>query len=197
MTPQSLIRLGGFAALTAGAVALSFNLGTIFGAVPATVDGYRALGTITLSLFALTGLYAAQAGRAGVLGLAGYVMGMLGLAGNVGLRFVYVLVAPILIAQYPEAAQAAGAGPLNAAMGLTFGAYAAGFIAFGLATWRAGVFPRWAGALIAVGGLLAYLLAMVPIPAGGMLVSAGTAWMGWTLVGGVVRLRTAAQPQAA
>jgi hypothetical protein len=59
------------------------------------------------------------------------------------------------------------------------------------------VFPRGVGALMAVGALLADRLAMVPIPAGGMLVSAGTAWMGWTLVGGVARPRAAAQPQAA
>lgn len=190
MNTSTLIRLGGFAALTAGVVALLSNLGAAFGLIPAVIDSYRSLGTILLSLFALTGLYAAQSQRAGVLGLAGYVLGMLGLAGNVGLRFIFGFVAPILMAQYPEAAAAVGAGPLMAAMSITFLVYAAGYIAFGLATWRAGLLPRWAAALVVVGALLSYVLVGLSFNVGGLLVNVGMIGLGGALVAGRAEAET-------
>jgi hypothetical protein len=181
MSTSTLIRIGGFAAILARALSVFSNLGTAFGLVSATVDGYRSLATLLINLWA-TGLYAAQANRVGALGLAGYALGLLSLAGNIGLRFVYLFVAPILISQYPEAAAAAAAGPLACATGVTFLGYALGFVAFGLATWRAGVFPRWAGALVAVGALLSYVLVMLPFNVGGLLVNLGMLWMGLTIV---------------
>lgn len=186
MTTNTLIRIGGFAALAVGAVAFVSNLGTIAGFIPATLDGYRSLATIVIGLFALTGLYAAQASKAGVAGLVGYVLGSLGLAGNVGLRFVFLFVAPILTAQYPEAAEAAGAGPLMVAMSITFLVYAIGYLIFGIATFRAGVFSRWAGVLFMVGAVLSYVLVMLPINVGGLLINVGLIWMGWSLAVGKV-----------
>ena len=59
MTTQSLIRLGGIAALIGGAAFILSSVGAAFGLVPAAADGYRSLATLLINLFALTALYAA------------------------------------------------------------------------------------------------------------------------------------------
>ena len=197
MSTTTLFRLAGFTALIVSAVSVVFNIGVPVGLIPAEMDGYRSLTTLLINLFVVTGLYAAQSHKAGVTGLAGYLLSVMGLAGNVGLRFVYILVAPILMARYPDAAAAAGAGPLTMATSLTFIAYALGFILFGVATFRAGVYPRWAGAVIGVGALLSYGLVMLPFNIGGLLINLGLIWLGWSLVAGKPTAVLSAQPQMA
>lgn len=196
MSTNTLFRLAGFAALINGALAVASHLGAFAGLVPAAVDNYRALATILLNLFVLSGLYAVQSHQAGLTGLVGYVVSLLGLAGNVGLRFMFLFVAPILSADFPEAYAAAGAGPFGTAMSITFITYALGFIIFGIAIFRAGVFPRWAGALLALGALLSYLL-VLPLNIGGLLVSFSMAWLGWSVVVGQPAAMMSARPQLA
>jgi len=87
----------------------------------------------------------------------------------------------VIRAQFPEAVQAVGQGPYRAIMQMTFLVFALGYVLFGVATLRAGTFPKWAAWLVIVGALLA---------------NAGIVWMGWTLWSGKPAAMTA-QPRPA
>lgn len=67
----------------------------------------------------------------------------------------------------------------------------AGFVSFGSATFRAGVYPRWAGPVIAIGSVAAIVTApLVSVPSGpfrldrvGVLAASfAFVWCGWYLL---------------
>ncbi len=51
---------------------------------------------------------------------------------------------------------------------------------FGIATLRAGVFPRWAAILLMVGAVLSFF----PVPLTGIVLSAAVIWLGSILLTG-------------
>lgn len=113
-------------------------------------------------LIGLPGLYAFQAAPAGRLGLAGFVLSFFGLAIlEVGTEAIFAVAGPVLAAHHQ--AQFLLQGGLEQNLGGGFTAYfplayvvvVAGFLSFGTATFRAGVYPRWAGPVIAVGSVAA------------------------------------------
>jgi hypothetical protein len=123
------------------------------------------LGAFLLVLLAMPGFYARQAGRAGRLGLLGFILTMLFLAGSCDLLMWEAFGAPrlasnpatsyLVVTAPPGAPALAGAIGMmaNGALG-TIGRYGVllavtllGPIVFGIATWRARVYPRWAGIL--------------------------------------------------
>jgi hypothetical protein len=123
------------------------------------------LGAFLLVLLAMPGFYARQAGRAGRLGLAGFILTMLFLAGTCELLMWEAFGAPRLAADpatsylvvptTPGTPTLAGATGLmaNGALGsigrfgVLFAVTVLGPIIFGAATWRARVYPRWSGIL--------------------------------------------------
>jgi hypothetical protein len=137
------------------------------------------LAGFLLVLLAMPGLYAYQAVRAGRLGLAGFVLTMLFLAGSSELLMWEAFGAPrlasdpatsyLVFPMQPGSAAPVGATSMMAAGALGFVGrfYVLGTITlaapivFGIATWRARVYPRWVGivqiaalAMIPVGGLI-------------------------------------------
>jgi hypothetical protein len=60
---------------------------------------------------------------------------------------------------------------------------AVGWVLFGVATLRAGVYPRWAAILLIVGGVIAFL----PVPLVGIIFSVTVAYLGFLLFTGQVR----------
>jgi hypothetical protein len=67
---------------------------------------------------------------------------------------------------------------------LTGPIYMLGGLLFGLATFRAGILPRWAGALLAAGTLLAPVAALLPNasqPKIAIPVGLALAWLGYAL----------------
>jgi hypothetical protein len=151
------------------------------------------------SMFGLIGLYRVQADRAGALGLAGFVLGFAGSALVVAGLVADAFVLPVLAADAAGQALLDPAGPLLGAglgliflsMGVTFGL---GALLLGLATARAGVLPRWAGGLIAIGGpLLAFTPPLPPLVgiAGAVLLGAGYFWAGFTIWAGQAANATA------
>jgi hypothetical protein len=124
----------------------------------APVHALLIVGAI-ISLFGLIGLYRVQAERSGALGLVGFILGFSGTALVVAALVVDAFVLPVLAANTAGPALLDSAGPLfGGALGLVFllmaVTFALGSILLGFATARADVLPRWAGALILVGGPL-------------------------------------------
>jgi hypothetical protein len=200
-TPSTLMRWAGLSALLAG---LCYLLVGIFhpANVPASVTTTRweivhivACAMSFFGLLGLAGLYARQATRAGWLGLAGYVLLSLWFVVVMGFSFVEAFILPHVATASPGLVQAwmgmfngpAGTfnlGALPTIWTLSAPVYILGGVLFGIATFRARVLPRWAGALLAASTLLAPAAAALPnasqpkiaIPAGLAL-----AWLGYAL----------------
>lgn len=135
-------------------------------------------------LIALTGLYATQATSAGRLGLIGYLVAALGTLLLAGDWWYESFVVPLIAAQAPELLATAPSGIILIGAAATFGSFALGWVLFGIASYRARVFPRRAAILMVVGGV-AGILALSPpfqIP-----LALAVAWMGSSLLGPVVR----------
>jgi hypothetical protein len=201
ITPSSLMRWAGLSALLAG---LCYLFVGIFhpANVPASVTTTRweivhilACAMSFFGLLGLAGLYARQATRAGWLGLAGYVLLSLWFVVVMGFSFVEAFILPHVATASPGLVQAwmgmfngpAGTfnlGALPTIWTLSAPVYILGGVLFGIATFRARVLPRWAGALLAASTLLAPAAAALPnasqpkiaIPAGLAL-----AWLGYAL----------------
>jgi hypothetical protein len=143
----------------------------------------------------LTGLYARQAEKTGWLGFAGYLLLSLWMVIIMGFSFVEAFVLPHLATALPTFvvawmgmftgdASRFDLGFLPTLWTLTGPIYIVGGLLFGIATFRAGILPRWAGALLAVGTLLAPLAALLPNAAQPKIaipVGLALAWLGYAL----------------
>jgi hypothetical protein len=112
-----------------------------------------------------------------------------------GFSFVEVFIVPQLATSSPTFVEAwmgmlTGAasdfdlGALPTVWQLTAPAYMLGGLLFGLATFRAAILPRWAGALLAVGTLLAPVAGLLPNesqPKVAIPVGLALAWLGYGL----------------
>ena len=144
-----------------------------------------------LILLGLPGLYAAQRGRMGRLGLAGFLIAFTGtyliaVTGNFG------FLAPVLAKKAPAVLDAISQyPPVVVINGLAAIAFMIGYLLFGIAMTRTPSLPRLAGILVAVGGpthLLGAGLAQLASPAwwliavfGSVSLGAGLAWPGYRL----------------
>lgn len=173
MTSRTLYRLSG-GTLIVGSLPLSIGTvltTTLYG--NATPQQILSLSWLLVSLMifigsllfviGLPGMYLRQAGRAGVLGLVGFILlffAML-LAGAVFIG-VQVIVFPTLAQKAPQLI-----GPTNTPSGAVLLLLISGLmlsigpVVLGIATMRARVFPRLAGVLLIVSGV-ASLVAMLP-----------------------------------
>ncbi|HEU5475080.1 MAG TPA: hypothetical protein VFV67_30925 [Actinophytocola sp.] len=182
MAPTTLYRLAGIAGLLTG-VLLLLNDARRVGVVPEN-DLTHSIAPIPafLALFALTGLYLWQRERTGRLGLYGYALNLAGLAGALAIEFASHYVLRFLDSDTVERLVdgRTGTGFLVISM-----VYLAGIVLFGLASARAGLFPRTACALYVVGFVPTALRAVLPAPVvsiGFVLGSAAVIWMSWRLV---------------
>lgn len=140
----------------------------------------------------LPGILVRQRAQAGWLGLLGFVLTLVSGILLTGLTITRLLVFPYLAAAAPQLLT----GDSPPASVITYTLVAAllvvvGAALFGVATMRAGVFPRWAGLLLILGVALNLAL-FVPLPnpiIGGVfdkmadvLFSLGLAWMGFALL---------------
>ena len=201
ITTSTLMRWAGLSALVAG---ICYVLVGIFhpANVPSSVTTTRweivHVIACTMSFFGLlgmAGLYARQAVKTGWLGLLGYILLSLWLVVIMGFSFVEAFVLPHVATASPGFVHAwmgmfngpAGEfnlGALPTIWTLTGPVYILGGLLFGIATFRAGVLPRWAGALLAASTVLAPTAALLPnasqpkiaIPMGLAL-----AWLGYAL----------------
>jgi hypothetical protein len=144
-----------------------------------------------LVLLGLPGLYAAQRGGMGRLGVAGFLVAFSGtyliaVTGNFG------FLAPVLAKQSPAVLDSINQyPPVVIINGLAAILFMIGYILFGIAMIRTGTLPRWAGVLVAVGApahLLGFGIAQLVSTAawpiailGSVSLGAGLAWPGYRL----------------
>jgi uncharacterized membrane protein (DUF485 family) len=197
MGTLSFGRLAGMASIAAAGLILANQISQLVFA--ATMTQSMAVATHSLRnglalvamyalLVALTGLYAHQATVAGKLGLVGYLVAALGTLLVAGDWWYETFVSPLIASQAPELLATAPSGAILIGAVTTFGSFALGWVLFGLATLRAGVYPRGAAVLTIVGGV-AGILALSPpfqIP-----LALAVVWMGTALLRSVT---TEAQP---
>jgi hypothetical protein len=174
--------------LTKAAAAAAAVAGSIFIAVQIGHPGSDAFTTETaqwvarscaktvmaaLALAGITGMYLRQHRKAGVLGLAGYLVFAVGYLAVFGVELIAATVLPNLVHTEPAfvndvVAAANGGMPSGDVGGLQtlFNVAGAGYILggllFGIALFRTGVLARWAAALLAVSTVATAALAVLP-----------------------------------
>jgi hypothetical protein len=143
------------------------------------------VGTIFI-LLGLPALYARQAKRAGILGLIAFVMVFTGtaLVINIASFGTFTQAGLVDLVAVAEGAGVTVEEPMAAAVGylLTLALYLLGWIAFGLASLRAGVLPRWPLALVLAGLVIGFLFLatgfwLLALP----VTEIGIAWLGFAL----------------
>lgn len=163
--------VGGVLLVVAWALAMLLDNPTVNGV---ELSRWVAVPAHILLLLGLVGVYSAQAAETGSWGLAGFILAFAGMAIFLG----YV------IGGWDTAIPEPRLGPLGGVLWLT------GLLALSIVTWRAGVFPRWAGVLWMVGAIL--YATGVPANAGdpgritGLIgagfIAVGFAWAGLTML---------------
>jgi hypothetical protein len=185
MPSSNLVRTGG--GLASAAAGILLLLGHLLDLGGDSEYGTVIGGTLVLTahlvlVFGLVALWAAQAERGGLLGIIGMVLGVAGTTLVCG-----VVLVEIAGASGAEVEDVLGAG-LPAALVLL--AFLVGLILFGVATMRAGIFPRWAGLLLIAGdvvfglGSLAGSAATIFEILGAAITCAALVWLGASLLSG-------------
>ncbi|HXF97734.1 MAG TPA: hypothetical protein VNJ46_03875 [Gaiellaceae bacterium] len=130
----------------------------------------------TCLLFGLVALYATQAGRAGRLGLAGFVLAFVGTAFALATTWSETFALAVLAEEAPALVDDPP-GRVAAGLFIAFPVFVAGWTLFAAASLRARVLPRRPAL-----GLLAGALTLLPafaVPGVGALFGAAVAWLAW------------------
>lgn len=201
---STAVRWGGLAAVAGPLLVLSANVygrwvTETYGSTPeATIEAVttsasmafgavRLLGGLLL-VFGLVALYAYQVEASGRLGLLGFVLSMIGTVLLTAIAWLGAFVDPALASQAPEFYVAARGGEIGGTVGTILGVgvlapilvQALGWTVFGIATYRARVFPRW----LAVGLVVGALLLALPVQGIPVVFQLAVASMGFFLFTG-------------
>jgi hypothetical protein len=130
-------------------------------------------------LVALTGLHARQASATGKLGLVGYLTASLGTLLIAGNWWYEAFIGPVLRQQAPELLRTGISGSILIGAALTGVIFAAGWVLFGIATFRAGIAPRGAAILMILAGFVGVLAQISPFQ---IPLAIAVGWMGLWLV---------------
>ena len=144
-----------------------------------------------LVLLGLPGLYAAQRGGMGRLGLVGFLTAFSGTY-LIAVTGSFGFLAPVLAKQSPEVLESISQYlPVVIVNGLAAILFMIGYVLFGIAMIKTPTLPRWAGILVAVGAPahllgfgIAQLVSTVAWPIailGSVCLGVGLAWPGYRL----------------
>jgi hypothetical protein len=182
MKTTSLFQLGGIAVLLSAILTGIGNLIYFLSGQPDLLtapDLWRGIFAGALFVLGLGALFARQSHRGGILGLVGYVLLVCAMIFFIGSDAVALgvsagVISDEQIAQVPSYALSSSIMPWI---------WVAALIAFGISIYRAQVFPKYAGVLLVLVGLLQPLTGPLaftrPIYAACYFVA--WAWLGWTL----------------
>jgi hypothetical protein len=202
ITGKSLIRWAGLFAIMAGILYIGIqfihpedhisSVGTSQWAVIACTTSIMSL----FSLIGITGIYTRQAEEAGWLGLFGFILFNLFWLISMNFSFNEAFVLPLLTNDAPKFVEGIvgifggssstvnlGIFPILAPIAALL--YALGGLLFGIATFRAGIFPRMAGALLSFAAVITFAAAVIPHPFDRILaVPMGLAliWLGYAIL---------------
>jgi len=130
-------------------------------------------------LVALTGLHARQSAKTGMLGLVGYLIASLGTMLVAGNWWYEAFIGPVLRQQAPELLATAISGSILIGAALTAATFAAGWATFGVASFRAGVFPRRAAVLMTIAGVAGILAQISPFQ---IPLALAVGWIGLSII---------------
>jgi hypothetical protein len=158
--------------------------------VPAHLLG---LVSVMLMQVGLVALYAGQVEESGRLGLIGFVLSLIGTAFAAAIQYSQSAILPLVATEAPSIFVEARTPPPYGIPLFVLG-LGLGLALFGIATARAGVYPRWSGLLLSLGvtlfmigevsreaGLLGGILPYAIGAPGQLLMAAGLVWMGYAL----------------
>ena len=137
MTPSGMVRWGAVGLAVGGAAWTILGLGALsglLGAIPGREDVVLFILALVLTAVGLLGVHAAQGGRTGALGRLGLALALLAIAvrASGGMTFL------------------AGSLALERVSMPGTVLMLAGLVLYGIATFRAGVLPRWYGVVLAL-----------------------------------------------
>lgn len=202
MARTTLIRLGAFSCVGSALLAVAALVGfvAVVGSDPIAdgagkaafyVPAAAAFGSAALLGLGLVALYLRQEERFGALGAVGFAVALLGTIAAAGGQWTYVFVVPHFAPVVPDMINES-TGSVLAGFVLSYALLALGWILFGLATLRAGIFPRWAALLVVAGAAIAFL----PLPSRTLVLAVAVALLGVRLLrnAGAADHRTANAP---
>src|SRR6476659_4511229 len=178
-TAANLIRWAGLAAMGTGILYIAIQAIhplDVLASVTTTrwaVVHYLSLVMDFLGLLGIAGIYARQVEKSGWLGLAGYLLFSLFWALSLAFHFIEAFIEPVVANVAPKFVEGILGVVTSVPSEMNLGAlpavymlagiagYVLGGLLFGIATFRAGILPRWAGGLLALGAILPLLLSSV------------------------------------
>src|SRR5215204_2693058 len=178
ITTSNLIRWAGLSAMVGGCLFVGIQpihppeiLSSFTTGIWAIVH-YVGVVMCFFILLGITGIYARQVNEAGWLGLAGFLLFGLMWQLTAAFQFAEGLIVPLLATDAPMFAvgfegissgspSEVSLGILPALNSLTSVLYLVGGVLFGVATFRAGILPRWAGAGLALGTVAPLVLSLL------------------------------------
>lgn len=206
ITSSKVIRWAGLAAMGSGILYITIQAIhplDVFSSVTTAqwaITHYLSILMDLLAMLGIAGIFARQVEKSGWLGLAGYLLFSGFWAFSVALHFIEAFISPVvaniapkfvegLLGMVAGHASEINLGALPTVYELLIGlvGYVIGGILFGIATFRAGVLPRWAGGLLAIGTLLPVLSSLssvVPHPYDRIFavpVGLALVWLGYAL----------------
>jgi len=179
VTTSALTKAAGAAAAVAGAIFIAVQIGhPSFDSFTTETTQWVARSCAkavmaALALAGITGMYLHQHRKAGLLGLAGYLIFSAGYLAMFSVEVIAAVVLPNLVDSEPgfvnDVVVASGGGTPHGDIGslqtlfdVTGAGYMVGGLIFGIALFRTGVVARWAAALLAVSTVGTSLLAVLP-----------------------------------
>ncbi len=165
-TASNLIRWTGLSALVGGSLFVAIqpfhppeSLASVTTTAWATVH-YVGVAMSLFNLLGIAGIYARQVEKAGWFGLAGFLLLEVMWALTAAFQFAEGLILPLLATDAPQfvvgflgitsgSPSEVSLGILPVLYSLTSVLYLIGGVLLGIATFRAGILPRWAGGALA------------------------------------------------
>jgi hypothetical protein len=203
ITASKLIRWAGLAAMGAGILYIAIQAIHPFDVLSSVttaqwrITHYLSIVMDLLAMLGIAGLYARQVEKSGWLGLAGYLLFSLFWALSMAFHFIEAFISPVAATVAPKFVEGLLGVVTSTPSEINLGAlpavymvaglagYLLGGLLFGIATFRAGVLPRWAGALLALGTVLPILgSSLVQHPYDRIFavpVGLALAWLGYAL----------------